>query len=472
MQRVDTHDNQRVFPLQDSTTHRIDASFLLGTNAGRFPEKQAGTLAEQFLETNQQALDAFDLDAYPRFDGRRLDLVVETKRRVGAMPLKSPTTGAHDYGFIVKPRFGWAGVGPVLAQTGWRVTPDILELPQLPKSDREIPPWVLSSIVLPKVRTLLQNMDRDFELVERDLRAPRGRVDWQAYATRRVGRGRMMEVPCRFPELQDDRDLLSAIHFTLKRHRGALQTQRHAGPFVERLLMLCQQLLRGVRHVAAERPSDQQIDRWRTRGFGGDAHEEGIRAIRWTAQERGLAGLGELQGLPWSLAMESFFEAWVEHLADRIARATGGTVRTGRERETVVPLQWEPKFAGSQRALIPDVVIERADATIILDAKYKRHFEELERRSWHAIADHVRDTHRQDLLQVLAYASTAEHDRVTTCLVYPCREETWASLKDRSRVAHRAELGAGERQIELVLAAAPIGEDSEAVVGPLADAMR
>ncbi len=241
---------------------------------------------------------------------------------------------------------------------------------------------------------------------------------------------------------------------------------------VERLLALCQQLLRGVRHVAPERPSDRQIDRWRTRGFGGDAHEEGIRAIQWTADERGLAGLGELQGLPWSLAMESFFEAWVEHLADRIARATGGTVRTGRERETVVPLQWKPRFAGSQRSLIPDVVIERADATIILDAKYKRHFEELERRSWPAIADHVRDTHRQDLLQVLAYASTAEHDRVTTCLVYPCREGTWASLRDRSRVFHRAELGAGERRIELVLAAAPIGRDSEGVVEALADAMQ
>lgn len=455
MRRVEIHDNQKVFALEDSTTHRIDASFLVGSGGGRRPERQAGTLADQFVRANRETFDSFEVDVGPRYDGRRVDLVVETGRQVGAVPLISPTSGDHDYGLVVKPRFGWTGIGPALGDTGWRVVPDVLDLPELPKSDREIPPWVLSSVVLPKIRLLLQNIDRDFEMVERDLRAPRGRVDWGAYATRRVAKGRVLEVPCRFPDLRDDRDLLSAVRFALERHRGSLQTQRQAGPFVQRLLSFCKRLLDQVRHVEARRPTNRQIDRWLDQGFGDTGTREAIRAIRWTAEERGLAGLGELQGLPWSMPMEEFFEAWVERLADRIARTTGGTVHTGRERQTVVPLRWKPDYAGSQRALIPDVVLERPDHTIIFDAKYKRHFEDLERHSWHDVADHVRDTHRHDLLQVLAYATTADAPRVTTCLVYPCSTDLWHSLRNRNRTTHHATIGAGERQTSLVLTAVP-----------------
>ncbi|MFB6263975.1 MAG: hypothetical protein ABEL76_10185 [Bradymonadaceae bacterium] len=460
-----------MFALEDTTTHRLSASFLLDGHGGRFPDRQAGELADQFLRANRDALECFEIDAHANYDGRGVDLVLETCRRVGAVPLKSPTTGEQDYGLVVKPRFGWEGVGPILGRTGWHASPTVLELPELPKSDREIPPWVLSSIVLPKLRALLEDVDRDFEMVERDLRAPRGSVDWGTYAIGRIARGRLQDVPCRFPDLCDDRDLLSAVRFALERHRGSLQTQRGAGPFVQRLLSLCERLLGELQGVEPRRPGERELEQWLETSFGGEERREAVRAIRWTAEQRGLAGLGELQGLPWSMAMEEFFESWVEHLAERLARSTGGTVHTGRERQTVVPLRWEPDYAGSQRALVPDVVLERPDRTVILDAKYKRHFEELEHRGWHDLADHVRETHRDDLLQVLAYAATTDADNVTTCLVYPCTRDTWNDLHARSRTTHRARVGSGSRDVDLVLAAVPLSTVTSEVTSVLGETL-
>ena len=468
VQRIDVHDRQKVFELQDSTTHRLEASFLVGSVQGRFPERQSGLLAEQFIEANRSTFEAFEIDIHPHYDGRQLDLAIETHRQVGAIPLQSPTTGDPDYGLVVKPRFGWAGIGPTLARTGWRVTPTILERSALPKSDREIPPWVLSSVVLPKLRSLLHDVHPAFEMVERDRRAPRGQVDWKAYATEHIPKGRMLDVPCRHPDLTDDRDLLGAIHHALRRHRSSLQTQLGVGPFVQHLLSVCEHLLQEVRHVAPRPPERRELDRWRRRDWGGSETEEGLRALQWTVESRGLAGLGELQGLPWQLSMEDFFEAWVERIVEVLSREHGGSVRTGRERETVVPLQWEPPYAGSQRALIPDVVWERPDHTVVIDAKYKRHVEDLEGQSWHAVADRVRDTHRDDLLQVLAYANLAEREAVTACLVYPFTYDDWTDLRRRSRVTHRAEFGTVDRRLSLVLAAVPIGGDPEEVAGGLA----
>jgi 5-methylcytosine-specific restriction endonuclease McrBC regulatory subunit McrC len=56
---------------------------------------------------------------------------------------------------------------------------------------------------------------------------------------------------------------------------------------------------------------------------------------------------------------------------------------------------------------VPDIWLEWETATLIVDAKYKRHWEELQKRSWMNVEEEVREQHRNDLLQALAYANLA-----------------------------------------------------------------
>jgi 5-methylcytosine-specific restriction endonuclease McrBC regulatory subunit McrC len=156
------------------------------------------------------------------------------------------------------------------------------------------------------------------------------------------------------------------------------------------------------------------------------------------------------------MSMEQFFEAWVETLMSRVARQIGGTLRTGRQHQTVVPLSWEPPYLGSQKSLIPDLVIERGDTTTIVDAKYKEHWEEMQERRWSDLEEELRERHRADLLQVLAYSTVARTPKVLVCLAYPCNEERWLSLRARNRLLHRASLPVSERRVELILSAFPL----------------
>lgn len=77
---------------------------------------------------------------------------------------------------------------------------------------------------------------------------------------------------------------------------------------------------------------------------------DGLQAIEWTVDERGLAGLSDLDGIAWSIPIDQFFEAWVETVIRKVAQRVGGRLKTGRLRETVSPLAWEPPYAGSQRS--------------------------------------------------------------------------------------------------------------------------
>jgi len=169
--------------------------------------------------------------------------------------------------------------------------------------------------------------------------------------------------------------------------------------------------------------------------------------------------------------MDQFFEAWVETVFHVVARRTGGQMKVGRKRETTHPINWDPPYLGSQKSLSPDVWLEWESTTLIVDAKYKRHWEELQ-NPWSRVEEELREQHRGDLLQVLAYANLARTPQVITCLAYPCSPQNWASLQERGRLIHRAELTVGTRSLHLWLTALPMATAVERIAVPLSNELR
>lgn len=449
---------------EDSSTIRVPAARLIQGERGRNVESQAARLAQQFLRQNEGILRTFCAGAAVDYDGTDVYLTFTTDVHVGAVPLLSPTTGRPEIGFVVRPRFEWPGIGAMLAEMGWRVVPQPLKLPLLPGSERRIPPWVLATIVISRIQALLAQLERRFELVDETLPAPRGTVDWARYAGSNLPRAKVLDIPSRFPDLRDDRELRAAIHFTLRKQLASLEGQRAAGPVVAQLIVLCQLLLEKVRDVHPRQPAGITVQNWLRAPLRTEVFRHGLQAIEWTVDDRGLAGLADLRGLPWLLSMDEFFEAWVETVAAKLAQTMGGTLAVGRRRETIVPLSWAPPYRGSQRYLLPDLVLETEDTIVIFDAKYKRHWEELHFADWADVDAELRERHRTDLLQVLAYSTLKAGKRIVSCLVYPCRLSTWNSLTARGEAAFHATVPASfDRQVEVVLTGLPLNAGVEAV---------
>jgi hypothetical protein len=432
---------------------------------------KAARLAEQFITQNRSLLSQLDVSVERDYDGRDVRLLIQSGNAVGAMPLISPTTARPEYGLVVQPRFPWAGIGPMLAEMGWRVSPTPLRLPLLLRSERRVPLWVLSFMILARLKALLDSLDRRFELKSETLRAPRGTVNWTAYATRSMSTASFLSIRCTFPDLLDDRLLKGAVRHSVQRQLRALETQRNYGAFVHRLIELAQQLLRRVQNVPVYVPSSMTFGSWIQRPLRTAPFINGLQAIEWTIDERGLAGLSDREGIPWKMPMDQFFEAWVETVFHAVAQRTGGQLKVGRKRETTHPINWEPPYLGSQKSLVPDLWLEWDSTTLIVDAKYKRHWEELQ-NPWARVDDELREQHRSDLLQVVAYANLARTSRVIACLAYPCSPQNWSSLRERGRLIHRAELTVGTRSLHLWLTALPMATAVERIAEPLSAALR
>ena len=429
--------------------------------------------AENFLSANRPGLEA--LAVQPRLVPGISEIGLELRPGgvVGAVPLRAPDTRRVAGGIVVRPRFGWGGVGQLLQEIGWSASPTLLEMPLVSGAAREVPPWVLAGPILQRLGRLLQDVKRDFRLVEQVRQSPRGQVLWARYVGEQMARGAFHQLPCRFPELGPDALLRAYLRWGIERVYRSLIPFGAVDVVARQLAGVAEGLLFELRDVPVRAPDRHTMDRivgMAMTGLPSEVLRRGLQVLGWIMDERGLAGTSESDGLAWSLPMHELFERWVEHLMRVWARGFGGEVRSGREAETVIPIQWSAPSSGpgnrfsapsagvlrSLGSLVPDLVVRHGDRVWVIDAKYKGHFEELDEERWAELAAEIQEDHRHDLHQVLAYAGLFHGATVTAALVYPMRLETWERLAATGRNVAAAAVTGGGREVRLALVGVPL----------------
>lgn len=402
---------------------------------------------EPFLGANADAFARLDLrpELSTTRSGAALRLVPGA--RLGAMPLRSAVTRRVALGVIVRSRFEWEGLGRVLGGVAFRVEPDVAGAALVPGSAREVPPWILAGPVLTRLADVLRHASRRFELNCEVRSRPRGTVDWGDYARVSLPSGAWQRFRCSFPDLSDDRVLFSAMRWTIGRVRRELERTADAPvgrALLDEALLLLHRLGPGPEARPGPGAFAPQLETlhsgWLTAAW---------EAMGWVADERGLGGEQTLDGLPWSLRADALWEAWVESWLSDLARRLGAELLSGRRGETRRALAW----SGRPRTLahlVPDFLLVRPDHHIFVDAKYKPHLMDVRRLGWDGVSQELRDSHRADVHQALAYAGLSAAPRVDTVLAYPVR--SGASLTPSA-----ADLPVGARRARLVLAGLPFG---------------
>lgn len=417
-----------------------------------------GPYADTFLRFNREALKALDVQAEVESTSNGMAVKLVPGERAGATPLRSGLTGQVSGGLIVKPRFGWAGVGQILHETGWQAAPEFLDLPMVPGSAREVPPWVLAGPVLARLESLLHSISPGYREAEEVLLRPRGHIVWTRYLSHSLVRGAWHHLPCRFPDLATDPLLRRYIRWTLERLHRDLLGSGSTDPVALSLITLAISLIESLADVTPLMPRREELDR-RIAGSRilGEALRRGIEAIAWIVDERGLGGGNERDGLAWVLPLEKLWESYVESVYRQEATDKGGEVRVGRLGETVFPLNWSDPTHRTLGHLVPDIVIRRGRSVQVVDAKYKAHLAEVDEVGWRRFQEETREAHRADLHQILAYASLYEADEINATLVYPLRRSTYIALLERHHDRSFAELLHGGRRVRLELRGLPFG---------------
>ena len=269
------------------------------------------------------------------------------------MPLRAPDTHKVTTGLIVKPRFGWDGIGPLLQHIGWEATPRILEMQLVPGSAREVPAWVLAGPILRRLERLLQDMRRSFHVQEEVRQTPRGQILWQRYITNHVVHGALHQLPCRYPDLAYDRLLRAYLRWGFERVYHSLIPYATLDVIARQLAEQAQALILQVQDTTPRVPDRRTLQQI-LQGVGLPSCyilRNGLQALGWIVDERGLAGEADIDGLAWTLPMHELFERWVGHLVSHWAKTIGGDARAGYRGQTNVPIDWSRRSVDALSSL-------------------------------------------------------------------------------------------------------------------------
>lgn len=122
--------------------------------------------------------------------------------------------------------------------------------------------------------------------------------------------------------------------------------------------------------------------------------------------------------LPWRIDIAQLFERYVQYIINKCIIKLGGKSLAN------------PKFMGHGRIphwginyLEPDIMIEINNCVIIADAKYKSHLLNAQSNT-----DFLKDTHRSDIHQLLAYCSFTPQQNKAGLLFYPANQNKTLEL--------------------------------------------
>lgn len=414
-------------------------------------------VANNFLNVNKKSFDALEISSSISFNNDQVSINLRSNGVIGAVPLFSSETRKTIGGIIVEPKFGWNDIGPLLNLIGWTAAPQLLSFPMIPGSAKEIPPWVLAGPIIERIGILLNNINRGFSFVHEFRESPRGKILWQEYISKSYIYGNFNKIPCQFPDLNQNDMLRSYIKWGLEEVKKSLLNVQGYDATTINLISKVDSLINTLRNVSIRIPSSNSLNEIiRDNSIPSTQFLNGLQALTWIREERGLAGQREPDGLAWKMQMSDLFEKWVEAVFTLWARNFGGVITTSRKDTSRVAIHWENQSLKSLSNLVPDIVIETPDTVYIIDAKYKKLYEELDDQKWRELSHELQEEHRHDLHQILAYASLFNKPRIVSILAYPLTDDTYTRLSNRSRLLNRAHISIQNKTLELGIFGLPL----------------
>lgn len=343
-----------------------------------------------------------------------------TSNFVGTIPLRAADTGKQIGDFIVVPRYA----------TKYRYEDyirilDLLDeeiaceqkLDSLPLvSGRHFrPPLYLEAV---KFIKLLEKVGRSrwhkFDHIEKNLHEPNGRINWNKYITHEYKVEMRQIFPVSKNTLSENHTEYRQMRYVFDICRLELLSSRTPPKLKAQLRQTIQFLddkMAQFSPLEVDTLSERFVD------------PPLIKQLK--TQANNVLRHNLVDSVAWRVDFSEVFERYVQYIFKRIAKEQGARLfkNTKMKGHSSYPNSWELKH------LEPDAILQKEDTSVFIDAKYKAHL-----YNRYSISDALKEEHRHDLHQIMAYMSFSNGHEKQGILCYPANEVSIKQLKYRNPI--------------------------------------
>lgn len=401
-------------PCLTEQTKRLEGAFIQKKWFKSADRRIIGQYLQKFMDYNARPFQF--LGVQPRVVGTdyRIALTFRTSSYVGAVPLRAADTGRQIGDFVVVPRFAGGDrfedyIG-IIQLVDKDISPQFMDSLPLVSGRNYRPPLYLEAV---KFIALLEKVARKpwqkFDNREMSSHQPIGQVNWKKYIENAYKADQRLRFPVRknvLSEFHSDYAALVHVFEICKNELRSAHTPSSIKSMVRDKLRILEERLSQHRPQAMWHIPMRSLDR------------PIVKTCK--AQANRILDFHLVKSTAWRVDFSEVFEVFTQYIFRRVAEEIGGRLQLNPQFHT----DGGPRYAWQLQHIEPDAVFQRGEVTFFIDAKYKSHL-----YNSHSNSERLKNDHRHDLHQIMAYSSFSQTKVKVGCLCYPSSRATLNSTQ-------------------------------------------
>lgn len=363
-----------------------------------------GQYLQKFINYNSILFSFLGVQPFIVGTDQNTSLIFRSSNFIGTIPLRAPDTGKQIGDFVVMPRFTgrnrFEDYIEILNLLGKEISPEVKDSLPLASGKNFRPPLYLEAVkFIASLETLLIQPWRKFDNVEKVSSEPTGQVNWNKYLQAEFKVENRLKFPVRKNILSEFHSEYSEIRFVFdickKELLSSNTPQRIKNTLRSRLIFIEEKLYlhkpKSTNNISLK-SSDNPI----------------IQTCKEQANK--VLNFNLVDSTAWRVDFSDVFEKFIQHIFKGVAKETGGKLFANFKFHSYTSkyFSWELKH------IEPDAIYQKENILVFIDAKYKSNF-----YNKFSSNENLKEEHRRDLHQIMAYTSFSKTAIKYGVLCYP-----------------------------------------------------
>lgn len=378
-----------------------------------------GQYLQKFIDYNSSQFKFIGIQPFIVGSDQNISLSFHSSSYIGAIPLRASDTGKQIGDFVVMPRFN----GPdrfedyieILNLLGTEISPEILESLPLASGKNFRPPLYLEAVkYITFLEALISKPWRKFDNIEKISTQPSGQIDWCKYINNEYKIENRLKFPTRKNTLNEIHSEYAEIRYVFDICKNELLSY-NTPPRIKNTIRVKLSLIEEKLYHLKPKATNEIV----LKSFDSPT----VKICKEQANK--ILNFNIVDSTAWRVDFSVVFEKFVQYIFKAVANETGGKLlanfkfhsRTSRH------YSWELKH------IEPDAIYQKENLLVFIDAKYKSNL-----YNKFGNSETLKEDHRHDLHQIMAYSSFSKTEYKYGFLCYPSEELELKTIKYKNGI--------------------------------------
>lgn len=378
-----------------------------------------GQYLQKFIDYNSEQFNFLGVKPFIIGTDQSTALTFRSSRFIGSIPLRASDTGKQIGDFVVMPRFTgtdrFEDYTEILDLIGTEISPEVIDSLPLASGRNFRPPLYLEAVkFISSLEKLTIRPWRKFDNIEKVSSQPSGQINWKKYINNEFKVENRLKFPVNSNVLSEFHSEYAEIRYVFDICKSELLSentpQRIKNILRSKLSFLEERLYhhkpKAVNKILI-RFSDSPI----------------VKSCKEQANK--ILNFNLVDSTAWRVDFSDVFEKFIQHIFKEAAKEIGGRLYSNFKfhSKTSKHYAWELKH------IEPDAILQKENLLVFIDAKYKSNLYNKFDQS-----DLLKEDHRHDLHQIMAYSSFSKFHNKTGVLCYPSERVQLKTISYRNSI--------------------------------------